>query len=76
MPACLLMLLISGCEMTGRVHKLEEDKAQVIVDNSCKLFRPILIAKADKLDPDTAAQILVHNETGRRACGWEPTGKK
>lgn len=61
--------------MTGRVNNLPGDKL-AIVDNGCKWTRPILIDKSDKLAPETSSQILVHNETGRRLCGWEPSGKK
>ena len=36
----------------------------------CEAWRPILVAEADMLTPQTARQILAHNRTGRRLCGW------
>ena len=36
----------------------------------CDAWRPVLVAEADTLTPETARQILAHNRTGRRLCGW------
>lgn len=36
----------------------------------CEAWRPILVAEADTLAPETARDILAHNRTGRRLCGW------
>lgn len=36
----------------------------------CGPWRPILISQADGLTDGTARQLLAHNETGRRLCGW------
>lgn len=36
----------------------------------CEAWRPVLIADADVLTPETARAILAHNLTGRRLCGW------
>ena len=36
----------------------------------CSGWRPIYISRSDVLTPDTARQILAHNETGARICGW------
>ncbi|MDB5315948.1 MAG: hypothetical protein JWO26_353 [Rhodospirillales bacterium] len=36
----------------------------------CGPWRPILMSGEDRLTPATAADLLAHNETGRRLCGW------
>ena len=36
----------------------------------CAAWRPVLVADADVLTPETARAILAHNLTGRRLCGW------
>lgn len=36
----------------------------------CGAWRPIYVSQADALTDGTARQILAHNETGRRLCGW------
>lgn len=36
----------------------------------CGPWRPIFVTPRDALDRGTAADILSHNETGRRLCGW------
>ena len=38
----------------------------------CAAARPIYVTPRDALDRGTAADILAHNETGARLCGWEP----
>jgi hypothetical protein len=38
--------------------------------DSCGAWRPILVSRADTLTDGTARQILAHNETGARLCGW------
>lgn len=36
----------------------------------CDAWKPILITPQDALARSTAADILAHNLTGRRLCGW------
>jgi len=38
----------------------------------CDWAAPILPSRADQLTDGTAFQILTHNETGARLCGWRP----
>lgn len=38
----------------------------------CLGFRPIYPSSRDVLTPGTARQLLDHNETGQRVCGWKP----
>lgn len=38
----------------------------------CTWAAPIRPALADDLTTGTARQILAHNETGARVCGWTP----
>lgn len=42
--------------------------------DSCAWTAPIYISREDVLTGETARQILAHNETGRRLCGWEHKG--
>ena len=38
--------------------------------SACSGWKPIYVSRADVLTADTARQILAHNETGARICGW------
>lgn len=38
----------------------------------CDWAEPIRPSQADDLTPGTQRQILVHNETGAKLCGWQP----
>lgn len=51
-------LLLSACASGGAATEF------------CVVGRPILISRADVLTDDTARQLLSHNETGARVCGW------
>ncbi|WP_206934123.1 hypothetical protein [Roseococcus thiosulfatophilus] len=54
----LLTILLPSCAATGPA-----------VD--CQAWRPIAIdEEADVVTRETARQILAHNLTGRRLCGW------
>ena len=54
---CLASLILSaGCATVG--------------GDLCRVSQPILISEEDHLTMETARQILVHNETGERLCGW------
>jgi hypothetical protein len=37
----------------------------------CDWAAPIRPSRADQLTDSTAGQILIHNETGARLCGWQ-----
>lgn len=48
-----------------------------VVDTSCVTFRPIILTESDAklvldgaISQDLVDQILTHNETGARRCGW------
>lgn len=58
--AVTLALLVTGC-VTGRG-----------TDTGCAAFRPIYltVAEIDALTDDSVAQVLAHNETGAKLCGW------
>lgn len=36
----------------------------------CNWAKPINPSRSDALTDGTARQILIHNETGARVCGW------
>jgi hypothetical protein len=38
----------------------------------CDWAAPIRPSRTDHLSEGTARQILIHNETGVRLCGWQP----
>lgn len=52
------VMLLSGCGSGGPAI------------DPCGAWRPILISRADVLTAETAREILAHNETGARLCGW------
>jgi hypothetical protein len=57
--ALVSALLLSACATGGPVPS-----------DGCAWTRPILVGRDDVLTEDTAAQVLAHNETGARICGW------
>ncbi|MBT2750012.1 MULTISPECIES: hypothetical protein [unclassified Lysobacter] len=57
----LLIPLLTACTTTGRA---------TVTTSGCEWTRPILVSRLDQLTDLTARQILAHNETGRRLCGW------
>lgn len=57
---CVVSLsLLAGCSTSGAGT------------DGCAWARPIFPSRQDRLTDDTASQILVHNETGKRICGWK-----
>jgi hypothetical protein len=62
-PVCLTMMLLASCATTGP-GKTEF----VTVDSACEWVKPIYIADADKLTPETARQLLSHNRAWKAAC--------
>jgi hypothetical protein len=52
------LLLLTGCATGGPATEF------------CVVSRPILVSRADVLTDETARQLLSHNETGARVCGW------
>lgn len=52
------LILLSGCVASG--------------GDLCRVSAPILIddESAQCMTVETAQQILLHNETGERICGW------
>lgn len=54
-----IAILLPACASGGHV-----------TDPACATWRPIFISRADVLTPETARQILAHNEAGARVCGW------
>ena len=55
------LILLPACAGGGRV-----------TDPACATWRPIYVSRGDVLSPETARQILAHNETGASICGWAP----
>jgi hypothetical protein len=51
------LTLLSGCVTSG-------------AGDVCAPWRPIRVAKEDQLTRETAQQILAHDLTGRKLCGW------
>lgn len=52
------LTLLTGCAIAGAGTDV------------CGPWRPILVSTQDSLTRGTAADILAHNETGGRLCGW------
>lgn len=61
--AGILLALLSGCATGGAG-----------TEGGCVAFRPIYTSRADMLTDGTAEQLLAHNLTGARLCGWKPAG--
>jgi hypothetical protein len=40
--------------------------------SDCDWVQPIKPSRQDVLTRQTKAQILAHNEAGRKLCGWRP----
>lgn len=57
-----LVAALTSCNTTGLATKPE---------TVCAAFKPILISKRDVLTPETADEILAHNLTGAKLCGWK-----
>lgn len=53
--ACLMMMLLNGCAVTGH-------------GSYCDIANPIYISDDDHLTNDTARAILSNNETWRKLC--------
>jgi hypothetical protein len=43
------------------------------VTDYCTPWRPIYVAAKDVLSDPTAREILAHDQTGAKLCGWKPT---
>jgi hypothetical protein len=42
-----------------------------VTDGFCLVAAPISVSRDDRLPPDTARQILAHNEFGAARCHWK-----
>lgn len=58
----LLVAALTSCNTIGLATKPE---------TVCAAFKPILVSHADVLTPETADEILAHNLTGAKLCGWK-----
>ncbi len=58
----LMLLSLTSCSGTGQGS-----------NDFCQYAKAIYLDKADKLTPSTSRQILEHDMTGRRLCGWVTT---
>jgi len=46
------------------------------VDTGCQWAQPVYVHPGDTLSDATADEILEHNKTGAKRCGWKPTGSR
>ena len=69
--ACQMAVLPMSFATTGCAI----DRAAAVPD-FCATARPIYISKTDTFSDQTARQVLAHNLTGARLCGWSPTESK
>lgn len=53
----VMMMLLSDCQ-------------NGLSDKYCDIAEPIYLQKDDKLTPDTARSILIHDDRGRALCSW------
>jgi hypothetical protein len=54
-----MALLLTSCAGTGRAN-----------NSYCQIAKPIMIGPEDALSDTTAREVLEHNRTGRKICGW------
>ena len=57
--ALMMALPLTSCDTIGRAN-----------NSYCLVAKPILIGPTDNLSDTTAREILEHNRTGRKLCGW------
>lgn len=50
------LTLLPGCEIAG------------LATDPCATLRPVIVSRSDVLTPETARQILAHNEAWARLC--------
>lgn len=53
------IMLLSACASNGAESA-----------SFCAIAKPIYIEDADVFTEATAREILIHNETGEKICGW------
>lgn len=58
-PLCLMLPLLSACEMTGPNP------------DYCQYAHPIYLDREDVLTLDTQKEVLEHNSTGYVLCNWK-----
>lgn len=63
--ACLLVGLLTSFAATGCATQ-----ATTMAPDFCATAKPIYIGKLDVISDETAKEILAHNLTGRKLCGW------
>ncbi len=60
--AALTVTLLNGCALIGRATEQ---------DLGCVWAKPIYLSRFDQLTKGTADQLIAHNETGAKRCGWK-----
>ena len=64
----LLLPLLASCATTA--SRGTDHQTQLTNAAACAAFGPICPSKADVLTDGTAKQILAHDKTGAKLCGW------
>lgn len=54
-----MAMLLTSCAKIGRAN-----------NSYCQIAKPIYIAPEDVLTDTTAREVLEHNRTGKKICGW------
>jgi hypothetical protein len=54
-----MALLLTSCAAIGRAN-----------NSYCQIAKPIYISQDDVLSDATAREVLEHNRTGKKICGW------
>jgi hypothetical protein len=65
MTCAVLAALLAGCAGSGAA-----------TDAACAAFRPVYVGQADVLTAATAEQLLSHNITGAKLCGWRANSNR
>lgn len=73
--SCLMAVLLTsfvatGCGTTTPAPTPVQKAIAATQPDYCATAKPIYISKVDQISDATARQILEHNLTGRKLCGW------
>jgi hypothetical protein len=67
----LLSCTMSGCGLLGTSEDQLPDPTKAVAPDFCAIAKPIYVTKTDVFADATAQQILQHNKTGQKLCGWK-----
>lgn len=64
----LLAVLLISCAVSGCETMMKNNPAAA---DFCATAKPIFVSRSDEISDATAREILTHNLTGQKLCGWK-----